>query len=466
MALARRFTRSTWLSSLTRRLGLLEPLLFLLCVAAFWPARHAGFFYLDDATYMSRLDLRALLSFRLEFWHPVTWLSLLADRALFGPGPEGFHLVNVLLHAANAWLLCALLRQRGCEPWTAAAAAAVFALHPLRVESVAWISERKGLLAAFFGLSCLLLHGQGRRGPAAAAFALAALSKPVVLALPLLLGRVEPVMWLTAAGVGAATLAAQRPNIAAPDALTVLARAGDILDALWTTLRLSVRFTPMRVLAPSLGLCADASYSGARVAVLAVGLGGLSAALFALRRRWSEGWEGWLWLVAFSVPTLGFWRHALTLVADRYTYLPHLGLALAAAGLASRAKAGPWVLAAAAALSLAATRAELRYWTDPLARAALASSQAPASAWARNELGVALLRGDRRDEAETQLREAVRLDPTDARAANNLGVSLIGRDDASARALFSRAGSAENLAALSARDGRPLVLMTGFGPGR
>jgi protein O-mannosyl-transferase len=134
--------------------------------AAFAPSIGYGFTNYDDGDYVSRNEhvlsglsasnlARAFGTFDTGYWQPLTWLSLQTDATLWGPKPWGFHLDNVLLHAANAALLFLALRALTGAFGTSAAVALLFAVHPLRVESVAWVTERKDVLSTFFGLLAL-----------------------------------------------------------------------------------------------------------------------------------------------------------------------------------------------------------------------------------------------------------------------------------------------------------------------
>ncbi len=146
-------------------------LLSVTTAAVYWPVRHYAFIYYDDPQFIT--ENKAVIAgltvegFRHAFtrpvvgnWHPVTALSQMLDCELYGVWPGGHHLTNVALHAANAILLFLLLTQMTGAMWRSAAVAALFALHPLRVESVAWISERKDLLCAFFGLLSLFAYAR------------------------------------------------------------------------------------------------------------------------------------------------------------------------------------------------------------------------------------------------------------------------------------------------------------------
>ena len=179
-------------------------------LAVFWPVLGCDFTNYDDPAYFSEnprvlaglswANVRwALQATENSSWYPVTWLSFLLDATLFGKGPAGPHLTNLLLHAANSVLLFLGLRALTGKHWRSAMVAVLFALHPLRVEPVAWIAERKGLLSAFFALLTLgayarhALAAAGRArafrvGPwyvlALALFTLSLLSKPALVVLP------------------------------------------------------------------------------------------------------------------------------------------------------------------------------------------------------------------------------------------------------------------------------------------
>ncbi len=474
--------------------------IFLIVFATFWPAARGGFFFVDDARYALNPHVSAglapssvawaLTTRECELYHPATWLSLEADAALYGPGPFGFHLTNVLLHALAALLLCELLMSWGCAPAAAAGAALLFALHPLRVETVAWISERKGSLAGTLTLASALLYSRHARRPglkrllpSSGAFLLAVLAKPSALALPVALLAVDVFafrrrgfktlvvekwpFWLAGAVMAPVTLATQSVYVHSGGRLPALARAGDVFAALRAQLVSAAAPESMTVLRPLLFPHEAPAYFPLQVAASALALAALTAALLAARRKWPEGLGGWLWLMVMSVPTLGVFRGALTVTPNRYTWLPHVGLAWAAAGLATRGKKAAAPLAAAAAalalLFAARTRTELALWTDPVARGAFAAARAPESAWARNELGAALLQAGRSDEAEPVLREAVRLAPNDSMALNNFAASLAaaGRTKEALQALSRAAGPVPLENARALREGRPLTLMTG-----
>jgi len=174
-------------------------------VVVFVPVLRHGFVNYDDPEYVTEnVHVRAGLSWagvtwafaapHAANWHPLTWLSHMLDAQLFGLSPAGHHATSVLLHATSAALLFEVLAGMTGAPWRSAFVAAVFALHPLRVESVAWVSERKDVLAGFFWILALAAYARyaRRRGAAdyvlvVAAFVLGLLAKPMVVTLPVVL---------------------------------------------------------------------------------------------------------------------------------------------------------------------------------------------------------------------------------------------------------------------------------------
>jgi len=179
----------------------LAPLL-LLTLAAFSPVLTAGFINVDDPLYvldnpmvsrgLSAASLRwALGAFHFGTWQPLAWLSHMLDASLFGLQPRGHHLTSLLLHAANAGLLLLVLSRMTGLLWPSLAVASLFALHPLRVESVAWVAERKDVLAGLFWLLAMAAYlryvrrpSAGRYAAASLAFALGLAAKPMLVTLP------------------------------------------------------------------------------------------------------------------------------------------------------------------------------------------------------------------------------------------------------------------------------------------
>jgi hypothetical protein len=174
-----------------RRDWLTAALLAAVTFVVFAGALDAGFVNYDDADYVSaNLNVveglsasRAAWAFTTFWnanWHPLTWLSLQLDASMWGRVPRGYHLTNVLLHAANAALVFFALRALTGSFWRSSAAALLFAMHPLRVESVAWVSERKDVLSVFFGLLALVAYARYTSAPSPRRYSLWPCSLPSV----------------------------------------------------------------------------------------------------------------------------------------------------------------------------------------------------------------------------------------------------------------------------------------------
>ncbi|MFM8411323.1 MAG: hypothetical protein ACKOCT_13715, partial [Alphaproteobacteria bacterium] len=374
---------------------------FLLAALPFLPALGGAFLTFDDDVYVTAnpmvrdgLTARGLAwavrSFDTGNWHPLTWASLMLDAQLHGLSPGGFHLSNLLLHGANATLLFLLLaRVAGSLP-VAAAGAIAWAVHPLRTESVAWISERKDLLSAFFGLLAvhawlgssprdLLRPGRAieRSAPpriAATTLLLAAslACKPMLVTLPLLLLLLDawPLGRLADAGDVPRRVVEKWPLwalAALSSAVAIVAQRGAGAVARFDRLPLAERLanaaiSPLRYLAltawPS-GLAAVVPFPesgwGAAAGLGAAGLlAAISLACWLVRRRLPSLVVGWGWFLVALLPVAGLVQVGVQSIADRYTYVPTMGLALGLVGAFPVLVPGPAARRAAAGLAAAA----------------------------------------------------------------------------------------------------------------
>jgi tetratricopeptide (TPR) repeat protein len=454
-----------------RLLPRVTALLLVLAVAAVY-GRTAGFPFLafDDELYvtgnghvLSGLTADgvawAFRSTHAANWHPLTWISHMADVSLFGAVPGPPHAENVLLHALNSLLLYFLLRRLlpGREG-QAAFVAALFAVHPLHVESVAWVAERKDLLCALFSLlsvgawiSWTEKGGAGRYAAAALLFALALLAKPMAVSLPLLLLlldfwplRRERGVWrllaekvplfLLSAVSSAATLFAQGaggavqsgeviplPFRLANAALSLAGYAGKFLFPV----RLAAYY-PHR-------LQAWQAVPLGETALAVLLLAAATAAALFLRRRRPWILAGWGWFVVSLLPVIGIVQAGGQAMADRYMYLPMVGLALVAAGAGGElAERRPRLLPALAALSASALLLlavlafrQAGYWRDDVALFSHATEVTEGNWKAHQVLGDVLQKRGREGEAISHYREVLRIMPF-AHAANfNLGVLLL-----------------------------------------
>ena len=465
-------------------------LLFLLVAGVFLPSIHNDFVNFDDQDYVTAnphvqggltwAGLRwALTTNHASNWHPLTWLSHMADCQLFGLKSWGHHLTSVLLHAVNAILVFVVLSRLTGARWRSLFVAAFFGLHPLRVQSVAWVSERKDLLSALFSMLTLWAYARyteqarGSRGEeirspssifhlpspmfyllALFVFALALLSKPMAVTLPFVLLLLDywplnrfqtfplgPVpktaarpssfspqssnLWrlvaekipflVLAAAASVITLAVQR-NTGAVQTLTrfpFMARVGNALIAYCGYL--GKLFYPVKLAAfyPHPG-----AWPASQVLLALFLLAGISVLVVALRRQHPYLLIGWLWYAGTLVPAIGLVQVGAQAIADRYTYIPLIGvcimLAWSAYDLTSRWRYQRIVLCAGAVTILlcctAVTRRQIAYWADSetLFRRALAVTKN--NALAHLNLGVAM--GEKgRPEAFSELETAASLAP-------------------------------------------------------
>ncbi|MEI8078382.1 MAG: tetratricopeptide repeat protein [bacterium] len=433
-----------------------------------------NFVYFDDPGYVfdnplinRGLGWQALLgvwsSFTGANWHPLTLLSHQLDVTLFGLNAGGHHLTNLALHAANAVLLFLVLRAFTGAFWRAWWVALLFAVHPLHVESVAWIAERKDVLSTLFGLLTLLAYRRYTTAPAAGRlvlvtvlFAFSLMAKPMLVTLPCLLllldgwplGRwtaalVPEPRWRTirklvleklplfalSAGSSVATMLAQRSADAVMplDRLPLWVRLTNAVTAGFEYLDKMVwpaglgAFYPLPPAGHPAGLVVTAT--------LVVGVMTLLALLLARRRPW--WFTGWFWYVGTLVPVIGLVQVGAQAWADRYTYWPLTGIFIIVVWEA--AAIGRWLTApvaraaalaaagvVAVALGLAAWR-QAAFWrdTEPLFQHTLMVS--PNNWLAHRALAEALEKEARLDEALAQYQAAYQAAPRKGMACCDLG---------------------------------------------
>jgi tetratricopeptide (TPR) repeat protein len=459
-----------------RREALLALALAVLALVAYAPVLRGGYQFInaDDDEYVTanphvQAGLTgpsvwwALTAFHSHNWHPLTWMSLQLDWQLYGRNPLGFHLTNVLLHAANAALLFLVLRWLTGAVWRSAAVAAFFAVHPLHVESVAWVAERKDMLSTLFWLLTLGAYaayaarpGWGRYLLTLALFALGLTAKPMLVTLPCVLllldywplrrfdpwkgdgpralaasaGRLlaEKVPFFAlAAGCSLLTLQAQQDIMPSLDTLPWPYRLGNVPLAyvryiglmVWPA-RLTVFYQHPGVHL-SFGLAAAAA--GFLLAVTALAL--------AQARRRPYLAVGWLWYLGTLVPVIGLVQVGRQALADRYTYIPLIGLfvllAWGAEDLLGRRRlarlAAVPTVAALLAACLVLTWRQLPYWRNSTVLWQHALTVDPEASIAHQGLAKALEEEGHIDEARREYADCVRFDPGPV-AHNDVGVFL------------------------------------------
>ena len=349
--------------------------LIVLTVSVFWGIRDDDFINYDDFQYVTNNRhvtsgvtaenvVWAFTSGYASNWHPVTWFSHMMDVELFDMDPQGHHLMNLLLHTANACLLFLFLNKSTGAAWRSVVVAALFAIHPLRVESVAWVAERKDVLSTCFALSTLLLYSWYVQKRTAwrylalfGCFVLGLMSKPMLVTLPFVLllmdywplGRFVP---------GGADTTGPSPNPAAhtqllfvlikeklplfavailSSGITLIVQRAEALHTLEITplsfrlanaLNAYVRYlgktfwpTDLAVLYPLPQTVPLLHSVGSAILLLLV-----SYCAYVFSRKRPYLLVGWLWFLGTLVPVIGIVQVGLQSMADRYTYFPLIGI--------------------------------------------------------------------------------------------------------------------------------------------
>jgi protein O-mannosyl-transferase len=479
-------------------------LLVLITVAVYLPVWQCAFLTFDDPDYVTdnRMVRAGLTSAGMKSafttthafnWHPLTWVSHMTDCQLFGLRPGAHHLANVLFHAVNAALLFLLLLRVTAAMWPAAFVAAMFALHPLHVESVAWVSERKDVLSTFFGLLAMAAYARhvagdkcrGTRTKSVRApivthvthrpsrpyvlsllfFALGLMAKPMLVTLPFVLvlldwwplQRVSGIRYQTS-GSGAqygtrnsehvrllfekwpflvltvlsclVTFLAQRGAVISVEQLPLGLRLANAFRSYALYLFKAIWPADLSIIYPFPSHTPAWQLAGAGVL-----LGAISWFAWRLRRRCPYLLVGWLWYLGMLVPVIGLVQVGGQAMADRYTYLPLVGILIAVAfgahDLAKRFPNGNKLAGIAATVSLMAclfvTERQLRHWHDSVALFSHAVGVTENNALAHMSLGFALYQEKRLDDAIVELKWALKLRPTPVDAHNILGAVLLGK---------------------------------------
>ncbi len=458
--------------------------LVLACAWAFAPLRANGFVNYDDPKYLTENPLvqRGLSAAGLRWaftneqtanFHPLTWLSHMLDVELFGLDPGPHHLVSLGLHALAACALCLALEALGLSLGAALAVALLFAVHPLRVESVAWASERKDVLCAlFFALALRAWAAWARHGRrtgyalALLALALGLCAKAMLVTLPLVLLVLDrwplerarsrrlvleklPFFALSAA-FAALTVVTQRAAGAVRDQqrIGLAARLANAARSAAAYVAESVFPSDLAVFYPHPAIARpDEPAWGAPALLALAALVAASALAWRLRARLPALLAGWAWFLVMLLPVIGLVQVGEQARADRYTYLPSIGLALALVGALERlTRARPrarraLVLPAALALLLlgSATRAQARLWHDSRSLFSHALDVDEQNPIAHFSLACELLREGAAEDARAHLERALAIQPDHANARYNLAIALqrLGRPD-EARAALER----------------------------
>ncbi len=447
-----------------------------LTIMAFAQAVRLDFVRYDDYSYvvenphlkagLSASSLRwAFTSMDDCLWAPMMRLSHLIDAQIFGMRAWGHHLSSLALHAANVLLLFWLLRRASGALWPSAVVAAIFALHPLHVEPVAWVASRKDVLSTFFALLALLAYDGYAKKPNAGRYlavlvflALALMSKPMAVTLPFVMllldywpySRLErataawralekaPLFALSAI-VALVTLAAEQRALVPVDDFPFAVRISSALVAyaayVWKA------FLPQTLYVPCMYSPAFAPWW--KVLLAAGLLAAVSALACASRKRAPYFLVGWLWFLGTLAPVIGLLKFGHQVMADRFMYLPLVGLALAVCfGLADVARRRPVLakpLAVTAAMALAGcmllTVGQVRHWRNSEALFTHTLACDPDNYVGHCNLGITLMEQGRPEAALPHFTEAYRIYPRRLESLNDLGAAylLTGRNAEAAR---------------------------------
>jgi tetratricopeptide (TPR) repeat protein len=457
--------------------------LALVTFAVFGQVLHSGFVYFDDPEYVTEnshiQNVPVLQTIKWAFttgcaanWHPLTWLSHTLDCKLFGLNPAGHHLTNLLLHIANTLLLFAVLKAMTGALWRSAFAAALFALHPLHVESVAWVSERKDILSTLFWFLTMAAYVHYTRNPNARSylltlvlFALGLMAKPMLVTLPFVLllldywplNRLEnnnrgqiypPYSWriyrlvyekipffvLSAVSSVITCLVQQH----AMTNIEVFPLKWRIANAVVSYARyIEKMFLPRKlaVLYPLAGNLPKVWVVAAAVIFLLV----ISILVIRLSPRRKYLLIGWLWFVGTLVPVIGLVQVGMQAMADRYAYVPLTGLFIVVswgvADITTTWRRRKILLTIAAIIVLLAlsicTNLQLRYWHNTMSLFGRAAAVTNYNYTAYNNLGYTFVEQKKFEQAISYYKKAISIKPDYAEACSNLGAAYgeLGRYD-------------------------------------
>ena len=452
-------------------------LLALLTFVVYHGLLRNDFITLDDRAYIvsnlhvtAGLTMRGIIwAFKTNYqcnWHPLTWLSHMLDYTLYGGNPAGHHATSLLIHVANVLLLFFVLRRmtsrlgsaQAGSLWRSAFVAALFAIHPVHVESVAWAAERKDVLSAFFWLLTMWAYVRYTESPLRSryalvmlTFALGLMAKPVLVTLPFVLLLLDywpldrlstsrkskdrwtnrvwekvPLLIMSAAS-SLITYLVQRGAMSPIDAIPIGARIANAIVAyqayIWKMLwpnNLAIMYPHRFESLPHwLVLC-----SALLLAVMT------SAVLMARKHRYVL--VGWLWYLGTLIPMIGLVQVGLQAMADRYTYIPLIGLFIILAwGIGELGEGRAWgramaPLACAAILALAlVARIQVGYWKNTYTIFSHANKVTPNNHVALTELGHDMQTRGRLDDATRYYARALQLVPDSELAHLGLGVVLV-----------------------------------------
>jgi protein O-mannosyl-transferase len=455
--------------------------LLALTLAVFWQTGDHQFINFDDPLYVTNNPhvkggvtggnvAWAFTTTHASNWHPLTWLSHMADVDLFGLNPRGHHLVSVFIHAASTLLLFLLLVRMTRAAWQSLFVAALFALHPLHVESIAWVAERKDVLSGFFWFLTLFFYAGYVKRPrfkfyllALVSYVLGLMTKPMLVTLPIVMlltdywpfGRFpstqreggavtssslsslikEKLPFCFFCGFSAAvTMYAQNKGEALKslEAIPLLLRSENAVIAYAKYLGKTIWPNDLAIFYPFPVSVPLSQVIGSSLLVVLI-----SAVAIQYRRRCPYLLVGWFWFLVSLVPVIGLVQVGGQSMADRYTYIPLTGLFLVCAwGISDLLRGWPYrrtILLSLAVLAVfpltVVTWHQIGYWKDNISLYQHALQVTASNYVIHNNFGIALADQGRSDEAILEYRKAIQAWPKAAVAHVTLGAALANRGD-------------------------------------
>jgi Flp pilus assembly protein TadD len=461
--------------------------LIVVILAVFWQVRNHEFIKFDDDEYVtnnphvkSGINLSgviwAFMAMYSNNWHPLTWLSHMLDCELYGLNPGGHHLTNLLIHVANTVLLFLVLKRMTGALWRSSFVAALFALHPLHVESVAWVSERKDVLSTFFWILTMETYLRYVNSPRVhryllvlLCFVMGFLSKPMLVTLPFVLLLLDywPLGRFRFGELGSNRNVSTQKSLNLSDQRSsalhlvlektpffVLSAVASILTFLAQQSGGTVKSLKVFPLGTRIAnaLVSYVSYIGKMIwpnrlgifypypdrvsiwqiteAALLLGCVSVLVIRASYKRRYLG--MGWLWYLGTLVPVIGLVQVGLQAMADRYTYVPIIGLFIMIVWGVHDIFKGWQHQKTAFAVSTGflfsvlamVTWAQVQHWQNSIMLFKHTLEVTSKNSLMHYDLGVIMLRQGRYSEAIAHLNESLRIEPGDADAHNNLGLAL------------------------------------------
>lgn len=458
---------------------LVSIFLLLLIVFCYWSIYHAEFINFDDFLYVTQNEYVkeglaeksiywAFTSFDIANWHPVTMMSHMLDYQLFGMNASGHHLMNVLFHAGNTLLLFLAFRMMTGSLWRSAVVAFLFAIHPLHVESVAWVSERKDVLSSFFMLLSLIAYVSYTKKQGVAKylltflfFVLGLMSKPMVVTFPFMLMLLDywPLarfnsdhlnnylnqenkkhLWLLIREkipfllmsiiVSIVTYIAQSHSgaVSSLKALPLLIRITNSINSYVLYIIHTLFPFNLSIFYPLVsGIPIWQTVCSACLIFL------VSYLAWRLRQSYPFYLVGWLWYLGSLVPVIGIVQVGMQAMADRYTYIPLIGVFMIFAwslpDMTKQRKSGMLLegmaLLCVALLLIVATRNQVGSWANTMSVFSRADTVTDQNILAKLQMAGQHAQIGNTNDARTQFEELLRLTPTNVTALHNYGIFLV-----------------------------------------